>query len=180
MLINRIKLQNVLSFGPNAQELELKPLNVLIGPNGSGKSNFIEVIGLLQAAPWELTTPIGSGGGVSQWLWQGKPGAASAYVEAILNNPNGPPALRHCFGFAEQGHQLQLIGERIETEEAYPGHSKPYIFFELKDGRAVLNYREGQDRQLRYEGLNPQQSILAQRKDPHHYPELTWIGDKYQ
>ena len=180
MLINRIKLQNVLSFGPNAQELELKPLNVLIGPNGAGKSNFIEVIGLLQAAPWELTTPIGSGGGVSQWLWQGKPGAVSAHIEAILNNPNGPPALRHCFSFAEQGYQLQLIGERIETEEAYPGHSKPYIFFELKDGRAVLNYREGQQRQLRYEGLNPQQSILAQRKDPDHYPELTWIGDKYQ
>ena len=180
MLMNRIKLQNVLSFGPNAQELELKPLNVLIGPNGAGKSNFIEVIGLLQAAPWELTTPIGSGGGVSQWLWQGKPGAVSAHVEAILNNPNGPPALRHCFGFVEQGYQLQLIGERIETEEAYPGHSKPYIFFELKDGRAVLNYREGKQRQLRYEGLNPQQSILAQRKDPDHYPELTWIGDKYQ
>ena len=42
MLIQRIKLQNLLSFGPDAQELELRPLNVLIGPNGSGKSNLIE------------------------------------------------------------------------------------------------------------------------------------------
>ena len=47
MLIHRIKLKNILSFGPDAQDLELKPLNVLIGPNGSGKSNLIEVIGLL-------------------------------------------------------------------------------------------------------------------------------------
>ena len=48
MLIQRIKLKNILSFGPDAPELELKPLNVLIGPNGSGKSNLIEVIGLLK------------------------------------------------------------------------------------------------------------------------------------
>ena len=51
MLIHRIKLKNILSFGPDGMELELKPLNVLIGPNGSGKSNLIEVMGLLQAAP---------------------------------------------------------------------------------------------------------------------------------
>ena len=50
MLLHRIKLKNVLSFGPDAPELELKPLNVLIGPNGSGKSNLIETIGLLKAA----------------------------------------------------------------------------------------------------------------------------------
>ena len=56
MLIQRIKLRNVLSFGPNGLELELKPLNVLIGPNGSGKSNLIEAIALLQTAPKELVT----------------------------------------------------------------------------------------------------------------------------
>ena len=41
MFMHRIKLENILSFGPDAQELELRPLNVLIGPNGSGKSNLI-------------------------------------------------------------------------------------------------------------------------------------------
>ena len=51
MFMHSIKLENMLSFGPDAQELELKPLNVLIGPNGSGKSNLIEAIGLLKAAP---------------------------------------------------------------------------------------------------------------------------------
>ena len=54
MLIQQIKLKNILSFGPGAQDLELKPLNVLVGPNGSGKSNLIEAIGLLQAAPRDL------------------------------------------------------------------------------------------------------------------------------
>ena len=40
MLIKRIRLTNLLSFGPDTEELDLAPLNVLIGPNGSGKSNL--------------------------------------------------------------------------------------------------------------------------------------------
>ena len=71
MLIRSIKLQNLLSFGPDAQELELKPLNVLIGPNGSGKSNLIEAVSLLQAAPQDLAATIREGGGVHDWIWQG-------------------------------------------------------------------------------------------------------------
>ena len=58
MFIRRIKLKNLLSFGPDTEELELAPLNVLIGPNGSGKSNLIEAIGLLKATPRDLTAPI--------------------------------------------------------------------------------------------------------------------------
>lgn len=46
VLLERIELTNLLSFGPPAEELELGPLNVLIGPNGCGKSNFIDAIGL--------------------------------------------------------------------------------------------------------------------------------------
>ena len=45
--MHRIKLENILSFGPDGQELDLLPFNVLIGPNGSGKSNILEVIRLL-------------------------------------------------------------------------------------------------------------------------------------
>ena len=84
MLIQRIKLKNVLSFGPNGQELELKPLNVLIGPNGSGKSNLIEAIGLLQAAPKELVTPMLEGGGSADWLWRGEPMASSGAIEIVF------------------------------------------------------------------------------------------------
>ena len=65
MFMHRIRLENILSFGPDAQELELKPLNVLIGPNGSGKSNLIEVIGLLKAAPSDVMAPIREG-------WRGR------------------------------------------------------------------------------------------------------------
>jgi len=39
-LIQAIELQKFLSFGPDAGEIKLKSLNVLIGPNASGKSNI--------------------------------------------------------------------------------------------------------------------------------------------
>ena len=104
MFMHRIKLKNILSFGPDEQELELKPLNVLIGPNGSGKSNLIEVIGLLKAAPGELTAPIIAGGGVANWIWRGERSTPStaksvlAEVEAVLDYQNGksgaPPPSR--------------------------------------------------------------------------------------
>ena len=72
MLIHRIKLKNILSFGPDGMELELKPLNVLIGPNGSGKSNLIEAMGSSRPPPRDMTAPIIAGGGVGQLDLEGR------------------------------------------------------------------------------------------------------------
>ena len=47
MLIRRLEISGMLSFGPKGIDLPMEPLNVLIGPNGSGKSNFIEALALL-------------------------------------------------------------------------------------------------------------------------------------
>lgn len=44
MLIKHIKASNLLSFGANGLDLELRNLNVLIGPNGSVKSIFLEIL----------------------------------------------------------------------------------------------------------------------------------------
>ncbi len=70
MLMHRIALRNILSFGPDAQELALAPLNVLIGANGSGKSNLIDAIGLLRAAPTDVATPFRESGRVADWTGQ--------------------------------------------------------------------------------------------------------------
>ena len=50
MMIERLRVQGLLSFGPDGIDLPLEPLNVLIGPNGSGKSNLLQVLGLLRTA----------------------------------------------------------------------------------------------------------------------------------
>jgi len=179
MLIRRIKLENLLSFGPNARELELGPLNVLIGPNGSGKSNLIEAIGLLQAAPRDLTSPIREGGGVHDWIWKGEPRAKGATIEVIVDNPKGPQSLRYQFTFAEKGQRFELTHEKIENETPDDGYDKAYFYYELRDGRGILNFKDPGERQLRPEDIDPEQSILAQRKDPDHYPELTYLGQAF-
>jgi predicted ATPase len=51
MLIEELKLTNVLSFGPDSQPFALGPLNLIIGANGSGKSNLLEAVELLRQAP---------------------------------------------------------------------------------------------------------------------------------
>ena len=179
MFIERIQLKNLLSFGPDTEALELRPLNVLIGPNGSGKSNLIEAIGLLKATPRDLTIPIREGGGIRDWLWRGDPRASSAHIEVILDNPKGP--LQYCLGFAERGQQFELIEECIE--EAY--RTTPLNYYTLMGGNAFLNYsgesyKSGEPRRpLVLEQINLQQSILAQRKDPDQYPELTWLGETF-
>ena len=182
MFIQRIKLTNVLSFGPDTQELEFKPLNVLIGPNGSGKSNLIEIIGLLQAAPRDLATRIREGGGVGDWIWRGEQKVPAAQVEAVVTNPHGQQALRYVFAFAERGQRFELIEEFIANEHPYPGHLEPYLYFKSVGGSATLNFldpsSEGARRELRSENIKADQSILAQRKDPDHYPELSYLGNK--
>jgi predicted ATPase len=69
--IESITIRNLLSFGPQAEPVELRPLNVLIGPNGSGKSNFIESLNLLSAMPLGFKSHINNQGGILHWLWKG-------------------------------------------------------------------------------------------------------------
>jgi predicted ATPase len=71
--LKSIRPVNLLSFGPNTEEIELRPLNILIGPNGSGKSNLIEIVGLLSSLPdkdpWSTVIRTG---GAPEWIWKGK------------------------------------------------------------------------------------------------------------
>jgi predicted ATPase len=71
--LKSIRPVNLLSFGPNTEAIELRPLNILIGANGSGKSNLIEILGLLNRLPdkdpWSTVIQTG---GASEWVWKGK------------------------------------------------------------------------------------------------------------
>jgi predicted ATPase len=179
MLIHEIRMSNLLSFGPEFPALKLGDLNVLIGPNSSGKSNLIEAIALLQSAPRELTLPVREGGGIRDWLWKGTKNTPIATVEAIVDNAHGAMPLRYLLRFTESGQLFELVDEKIENESAHPGQPVPYFFYKYQSGQPVINTREGKERKLRREDVDPQKSILSQRKDPDHYPEITYLGDVY-
>ena len=181
-VIRSITVQNLLSFGEEPTSLELRSLNLLIGPNGSGKSNLIEVLGLLQNAPKELATAINNGGQIDEWLWKGssrsrnKPAVAS--IDVVVSPPKGKIALRYRLAFAKAGYRFEITDERLENERAVASAQRPYFYYDLGEGRPTLNYK-GVTRSLRREEINPQLSILAQRKDPEHYPEITYLGDLF-
>lgn len=181
MLIHSLKLKNLLSFGDHTNAIQLRPLNVLIGPNASGKSNFLEGVSLLQAAPKSLVSVIREGGGVNEWLWKGTKKRPEASLEAILKNPKkGGKKLRYSFTFVESNNRFQLIDEQIENEEPYPGEHKTYFYYRYENGHPVLNVidmaKQKHSRRLRREDIDPEQSILSQRKDPDQYPEITYLG----
>jgi predicted ATPase len=189
-LIQSIKLQNFLSFGPDAEEIELKSLNVLIGPNASGKSNLIEAVGLLQASPIDLGLPIREGGGILEWLWKGSRRTPTAEVNATVYYPEGIMPLRHSISFTMVGQRFELIDEAVENEHPdAPQSGEVRFYYRYHKGHPVIrayseqagkgNRRSRSRRKLRREDLALDQSILSQRKDPDQYPEITYLGNQY-
>ena len=140
--IQSIRLDSILSFGPGTPELPLEPLNVLIGPNASGKSNMVETLSLLAAAPRDLQSPIREGGGVRDWLWKGTPETPTATVDATVEYPDGPTALRYRLSFTETGARFELRDEVVENEKpTNPYDAQPYFYYRYQDGHPVLNVR---------------------------------------
>src|SRR6266498_2406179 len=103
MLIRRLKVSGLLSFGPNGIDLPLESLNVLIGPNGSGKSNLLEVLSLLRASPTKLPEPVKEMGGVREWLWKGPRSARAATIDVVIDYPQGEMPIRHVLEITEHG-----------------------------------------------------------------------------
>ena len=179
MLLERIQLTNLLSFGPQAEELELRPLNVLIGANGSGKSNFIEAIGLLQAAPTDLAARVRGGRGVADWIWHGEQEVESACMYAVLK-PAEQGSLHYRLEFAGRQKGFTVIREILEpanTEDDFSylrvmrgSSDRPEAFLMVKAPESLADYR-----QVEY-ALDQSSSVLAQVKDAEHYPELTRVA----
>ena len=177
MLLKSLKLSGLLSFAPDSPATELGPLNLLIGPNASGKSNFIEAVGLLRATPQNLGDALREGGGMQDWLWKGD-ADAHGEIDALLSY-NKSWSLRHRLVLAQVGQKLELVDERIEDSETKAGKNNPYLYFGYENNRPMLTVKQ-EKRTLRREDLDPQQSVLSQRKDPDQYPELSFLGDAYQ
>lgn len=178
VLIRSLTLKNILSYGTEGQYIPLGPLNVLIGPNGSGKSNLIDAIALLRSSAKDLRDIVRDGGGVSEWIWKGASQNA-AMIDAVINNPLGNQPLRHALAFRAEREAFRLDDERIENEKSYSGKGDPYFYYRFQQGKPMVNTKEG-ERKLAQEHVEPDLSILAQRRDPEIYPEITYLANEYE
>ncbi|MEW6157007.1 MAG: AAA family ATPase [Verrucomicrobiota bacterium] len=202
-LLRQIRLVNLLSFGPDTEALPLENLNVLIGPNGSGKSNLIEALALMRAMPiapqatstGDVRSVLRRGGGALEWIWKGAK-SQPASIELVINNPKGRQALRHTFAFESDAQGFRLHDERVEKEAPYGKETEAYFYYRFQNGHPVVNTfalddeekglalhdnpRPRRRRKLSPETVNPELSILAQRRDPELYPEITYLADTYE
>ncbi len=184
-MIQRLRLDNFLSFAPGSDAFDLQSLNVLIGPNGSGKSNLIEAFELLRSTPTDLAAAIREGGGPAEWIWKGgrtrrQASAATLEAEIEVELPMLLRSLRYRLEFSSVQSRLQILDEAIERGDA----DEPF-YYRFQRGRPVLSILDvpssdnRSERQLRREDLLPDQSILAQRKDPELLSELTALGRQF-
>lgn len=195
MMIHRLKVSGLLSFGPQGIDLPMEPLNVLIGPNGSGKSNLLEVLALLRAAPRELAEPIKRGGGIWEWLWKGDESPGKATLEAFVDDPEKGSPLRHVLEFTDHGGRFEVTDECIEcaeTEFAYRLHQGQHTFdiqTESKDQRtssrptlsdSATIVSESLGLNMYRERTKPEESVLSQVRDAQTYPALHCLQEQYE
>lgn len=178
-LIHSLTLKNILSYGAESLRVDLNSLNVLIGANGSGKSNLIETIVLLRSSANGLRETVRGGGGVSEWIWKGASKNA-AVIDAVISNPTGnKQSLRHVLAFRAEQQSFRLDDERIENEQSHSGQREPYFYYRYQQGHPVLNIRS-KERSLAQENVQPDVSILVQRRDPETYPEISYLASAYE
>ena len=187
MLIQRLKVSNLLSFGLEGIDLPLRPLNVLIGPNGSGKSNLLEVLALLRAAPDRLEEPVMAGGGIREWIfktWAGKlRKTARIEAEVCLSDSESDRAIRHEFEISEDGERFALVGESIGDVKARPDSNGRSSYFLLKAGVATVWDRasaKGSARARSLPQLDRGASILSQIRDPGRYRVFDQLEQRYR
>lgn len=181
VLIKRLAPKDFLSFGSGSEGVDLQPLNLFIGPNGCGKSNLIEAIRFMRAAPKELREVTRNGGGVAEWIWKGG-SAKVASVEWVVHNPKNALPLRHFIAFHSASQGFALDDEFVEdTSTSKDGARDVYFYYRYNKGYPYVNaVGDGQRRSLSHDSIEPDTSILAQRRDPETYPELSWLAKNYE
>jgi predicted ATPase len=184
LFMEEIQLDGFLSFAPGSKPFELQKLNVLIGPNASGKSNLIEALELLRATPTNFAAAVRDGGGPSEWLWKGSQSSvspANVSVKLGRGSPTGRP-LRYRLEFAAVQSRVEVLDEAIEETEQRSGYDDVFFYYRFQRGHPVIGVRDADGstkRGLKRDSLLPDQSVLAQRKDPDLYPEVTWVGQQF-
>ena len=182
--IKSVRLDSFLSFPPDAPAFELQPLNVLIGPNGAGKSNFIEAFELLAATPHDFAAAVRDGGGAEEWPWKGTGAEGRARIDLVLGDTPFRWPLRYRLEFGSSARRVEVFDEALEETQPRRGHEKDvFFYYRFQEGHPALSIRDDSgehvERRLQRESLRPDQSVLAQRKDPEQYPEVTWVGEQF-
>ena len=179
VLIQHLTPNNFLSFGPDNPGIELRALNLFIGPNGSGKSNLFEAVSLMRATPKEVRDVTRKGGGVTEWIWKGQP-QGTASVEWVVTSRRGDVPLRHTLGFGAVDQAFALQHEQILRSSKRSGPSYSNTVYTSAPKPTLVSDKKNGGRTSKRIEVEPNRSILAQRRDPDQYPDLSWLSERYE
>jgi predicted ATPase len=173
--LKSIRPVNLLSFGPNTEEIELRPLNILIGPNGSGKSNLIEILALLSKLPdkdpWSAVIQTG---GALEWIWKGETEGSEppeltiittgeTNTGRILPRIGAEKPLFYSIVLREKDGNFEVARERfVELEDGISGTMANYTAFERDEAAPLVpTLPRPEDSEGLGGRLSPRRSILS-------------------
>lgn len=173
--LKSIRPVNLLSFGPNTEEIELRRLNILIGPNGSGKSNLIEVIRLLHYLPdKDPWTVVLKTGGVDEWIWKGgkeKAAQPSIFAKISLAVSDAREAgensrqYGYSINLAKVHSSFYVSGESVRRADVSDSDQSLNSSFESTGTMGELHLRGALPKGSKptsCSALNPERSVLSQ------------------
>jgi predicted ATPase len=154
--------------------LPLQRVNVIVGANGSGKTNLYRAMYILhQAAMGRLAHALAEEGGMRSVMWAG-------------SRKIGPVRLEIAVRFEQYSYHLEC-GLPVPSRSAF--HLDP----EVKGERIYLHERgkkiqllgrknssvwarDGQGKRQEYPlAVLPSESVLAEIREPHRFPELSMV-----
>jgi predicted ATPase len=169
--LKSIRPVNLLSFGPNTEEIELRPLNILIGPNGSGKSNFIEILRLLHSLPdkepWSIVLATG---GASEWIWKrarnGNP-TSSLRAEFNLDDPTNSRRFELRIALESYQSSFRVSAETFGRLDDEWQRNGLYSFFERHGSQGGIHHplRPSDAGPILFD-VNLDRSLLSQLSSP--------------
>jgi predicted ATPase len=173
MLLRQVKLENLLSFRDTT--VELRGLNVLIGANASGKSNLIEAIGLLQAAPVDLSAAIRRLGGVHVVCSLAKESPVAAIQCDWINGES----LRYRLEFAEEAQSFVILREILHDRDSDPEKTSAGTYLYRTSGKLYGPKSRKSGGRLNGSAVATIQSALALSKNPADPTPITRIGQEF-
>jgi predicted ATPase len=164
MLLEQITLENLFSFEKTT--VELRALNVLIGANASGETNLIEAMGLLQAAPIDLSTAVRRLGGIRVVCSLG--GRIASPIAAIDCEGLLGEQLRYRLEFSEEAGGFVILSERLGSTALAAGGGSDVPYFERVAGKVRFGTESS--------AMPPSQSVFEVHKSPADPTPITRIG----
>lgn len=186
--LKSIRPVNLLSFGPKTEEIELRPLNILIGPNGSGKSNFIEIIGLLKELPdkdpWSTVLETG---GVDEWVWKGPIHATPRPLPSAISVTYHPLDAGQPLNYYDirltkhvPTYTFNVLSEALGQVDSKTNRREPFFVNRTENSpdSAFVRSQASSYVVSKAAQLDLRRSLLSQLVDVFNYPELYYFQQK--